>query len=72
MIWMVGGIACGLAIAMTLYLIANLIGWRQTHTNVVAVDTNVYQCLECHNDIQGTPLHYCPHCGREIEKVIDK
>lgn len=75
------GLFCGFAACVIIILAAALINWRHDHANFVVTgeDTEgnlTVQCLECNTSTvvpNEVPMFkYCPHCGREVEKIIDK
>ena len=72
----IAGAFCGLAFGILVYIIAQLIAWKLDHTNFIALSDNEFQCLHCNTTVNlergSYDLRYCPHCGRQVEKVIDK
>ena len=71
----IAGVACGMALFFIFYIAAELIMWRFYHTNLIVIDNDLVQCLHCGTTfkVEGIEkLRYCPKCGREIEKIIDK
>ena len=73
-----GGVFCGFFLAVLFFIVTQMLIWRQNHCTVLVVgettsNTPIGQCLRCHKEFVVTEdVRFCPICGREIERVIDK
>lgn len=72
-IYVIAGALSSLVFCAIMYVIG---GAKLDSTICITLDANEFQCLHCGAVIKlerGTyDLHYCPHCGKQVKKVIDK